>query len=82
MELQSISILPNGSFVFWHKDGDLFWGHSIEVGEISIAASRPRTYPADAVALNRQNPLAPSSALLKCLPEQDAGTSALAAMLC
>ena len=29
--LQSISIYPDGDFEFWHHDGDLFWGHSIQV---------------------------------------------------
>ena len=31
MTLQSISILPDGEFEFWHDDGDLFWGHSIQI---------------------------------------------------
>lgn len=31
MTLQSISIYPNGDFEFWHGDGDLFWGHSIQI---------------------------------------------------
>lgn len=31
MRLTSISILPNGQFEFWHNDGDLFWGHSIQI---------------------------------------------------
>jgi len=31
MTLQSISIHPDGDFDFWHDDGDLFWGHSIQV---------------------------------------------------
>ncbi len=31
MTLQSISIYPDGNFDFWHDDGDLFWGHSIQV---------------------------------------------------
>jgi hypothetical protein len=31
MTLQSISIYPDGDFDFWHDDGDLFWGHSIQV---------------------------------------------------
>ena len=31
MTLESITVSPNGSFDFWHNDGDLFRGHSIEV---------------------------------------------------
>jgi hypothetical protein len=31
MTLQSISVYPDGTFEFWHDDGDLFWGHSIMV---------------------------------------------------
>ena len=31
MMLQSISIYPNGDIEFWHDDGDLFWGHSIQI---------------------------------------------------
>lgn len=31
MRLESISIRPDGSFEFWHSDGDLFWGHSIQI---------------------------------------------------
>jgi hypothetical protein len=31
MTLQSISIEETGEFTFWHDDGDLFWGHSIQV---------------------------------------------------
>lgn len=31
MTLESISVHPDGSFEFWHDDGDLFWGHSIVV---------------------------------------------------
>ena len=29
MSLESITVYPDGSFEFWHDDGDLFWGHSI-----------------------------------------------------
>ncbi|HET6251983.1 MAG TPA: DUF2262 domain-containing protein [Tepidisphaeraceae bacterium] len=29
MKLESITIYADGSFDFWHNDGDLFWGHSI-----------------------------------------------------
>jgi hypothetical protein len=36
MELQSILISPNGEIQFSFDDGDLFWGHSIEVsGSVS-----------------------------------------------
>ena len=31
MTLESISIHPDGEFEFWHDDGDLFWGHSIQI---------------------------------------------------
>jgi hypothetical protein len=31
MKLESISVLTNGDIEFWHDDGDLFWGHAIEV---------------------------------------------------
>ena len=31
MKLESISVRNNGSFDFWHNDGDLFWGHSIQI---------------------------------------------------
>lgn len=31
MELEAISIKPNGEFEFWHSDGDLFYGHSIQI---------------------------------------------------
>jgi hypothetical protein len=31
MTLEAITIYPDGSFEFWHDDGDLFWGHSIQV---------------------------------------------------
>lgn len=31
MRLESISIQPEGQFEFWHDDGDLFWGHSIQI---------------------------------------------------
>lgn len=29
--LESISVYADGDFEFWHDDGDLFWGHSIQV---------------------------------------------------
>jgi hypothetical protein len=36
MTIESITVYPNGSFEFWHDDGDLFLGHSIMVsGSIS-----------------------------------------------
>lgn len=31
MTLESITIRPDGTFEFWHNDGDLFWGHSIQI---------------------------------------------------
>jgi len=31
MMLESINVSPNGSFNFYFDDGDLFWGHSIEI---------------------------------------------------
>jgi hypothetical protein len=31
MRLESITVEPDGSFDFWHNDGDLFWGHSIQI---------------------------------------------------
>jgi hypothetical protein len=31
MALESITVHPDGSFEFWHNDGDLFWGHSIQI---------------------------------------------------
>ena len=31
MSLQSISIRDDGAFDFWHDDGDLFWGHTIQI---------------------------------------------------
>lgn len=42
MKLYAISVEPEGEFVFWFDDGDLFWGHSIMVegnlsGEFSDA---------------------------------------------
>jgi hypothetical protein len=36
MSLESVTVYPSGEFEFWHDDGDLFWGHSIQVcGSIS-----------------------------------------------
>jgi hypothetical protein len=31
MSLESIDIDESGVFTFWHDDGDLFWGHAIEI---------------------------------------------------
>jgi hypothetical protein len=31
MKLNSISISSDGQFEFWHDDGDMFYGHSIQV---------------------------------------------------
>lgn len=31
ISLEAVSLYPDGSFVFWYDDGDLFWGHSIRV---------------------------------------------------
>ncbi|WP_083651893.1 DUF2262 domain-containing protein [Photobacterium proteolyticum] len=31
MKLESITVYPDGEFEFWHHDGDLFWGHSIQI---------------------------------------------------
>ena len=31
MALESVTVYPDGEFEFWHNDGDLFWGHSIQV---------------------------------------------------
>ena len=31
MKLLSISVSSNGRFEFWHDDGDLFWGHSLQI---------------------------------------------------
>lgn len=32
MTLEAITVYPDGSFEFWHNDGDLFGGHSIQIG--------------------------------------------------
>jgi hypothetical protein len=41
MTLESITVMPDGSFDFWHNDGDLFWGHSIQVsGNVSMGPTR------------------------------------------
>lgn len=31
MTLESITVYADGCFDFWHNDGDLFWGHSIQI---------------------------------------------------
>lgn len=31
MNLESVTVYPDGAFEFWHDDGDLFWGHAIMV---------------------------------------------------
>jgi len=31
MTLEAITVNPDGSFDFWHDDGDLFYGHSIQI---------------------------------------------------
>jgi hypothetical protein len=31
MSLESISVDEVGDFTFWHDDGDLFWGHAIQI---------------------------------------------------
>lgn len=31
MKLDSVSVDPDGGFAFWHNDGDLFWGHAIQI---------------------------------------------------
>lgn len=31
MTLESITVNADGSFEFWHNDGDMFWGHSIQI---------------------------------------------------
>jgi hypothetical protein len=31
MKLNSITVSPDGSFEFWHDDGDLFCGHAIQI---------------------------------------------------
>lgn len=41
MKLTSISIKPNGKFEFWHSDGDLFYGHSIQIsGSLKAGLNR------------------------------------------
>jgi len=31
MTLDAITVRPNGSFEFWHRDGDMFWGHAVHI---------------------------------------------------
>jgi hypothetical protein len=31
MKLENITVNPDGSFTFWYDDGDLFWGHAIQI---------------------------------------------------
>jgi hypothetical protein len=41
MTLESVTVNPDGSFDFWHDDGDLFLGHAIQVsGSLSGGPSR------------------------------------------
>lgn len=41
MALESITVEPDGSFDFWHDDGDLFCGHSISIsGNLSEGPTR------------------------------------------
>ena len=41
MQLDSIVADPDGRFAFWHSDGDLFFGHSIEIsGTLSDGPTR------------------------------------------
>lgn len=36
MSLESICVDESGDLTFWHNDGDLFWGHAIEIrGDLS-----------------------------------------------
>jgi hypothetical protein len=32
MRLEAITFESGGSVTFYHNDGDLFWGHCIEIG--------------------------------------------------
>ena len=31
MKLESVNAYPDGAFAFWYDDGDLFWGHAIQM---------------------------------------------------
>jgi len=45
MSLESITIEPDGCFTFWHDDGDLFWGHSIQISGSLIEGLRHADTP-------------------------------------
>ncbi len=32
MSLESLVFYPDGDVTFYHRDGDLFWGHCIQIG--------------------------------------------------
>ena len=36
ISVRTISVTPQGEFVFWHDDDDLFWGHAIQVSGTRI----------------------------------------------
>lgn len=41
MKLTDIGVSSDGSFDFWHEDGDLFWGHSIVIyGDLENGPTR------------------------------------------
>jgi hypothetical protein len=44
MTLEAITVNPDGSFDFWHNDGDMFYGHAIEIsGNIETGLTRADT---------------------------------------
>lgn len=44
MKLESITVNPDGEFDFWFNDGDLFWGHAIQIsGSLSKGPTRADT---------------------------------------